>query len=489
MGFKFYDYQREDVDKLVDQPFALIGSEMGTGKTHEAIELAFQWWGQVVVDAQQVLPILVICPIDVMPSWEAKFKQQYPDLDVLVIDRKDREAFKAELLMNTYHVYIMHWAAVNLLTDWIVANKVIFSVVVADEVHKISNRNAQTSKNLKKIKTYSKLGLSGTASGDKPWNLWSVLNWLDPNGFKSFWRFVNTFVTEEVQYRGSSSYRSFTGAKNVAYLHSIMEPWYVRHLKAEQCCKHHPQGVMPWLPQKINEQKYVELSAKQRKVYDQMLSEMVAWLGDNGDVPLVAPVVIAQLTRLSQIALANPIITTEHTGEFDMFGEEYVNTIVNLEMPSSKFEALKEIITGGEYPEGKRFVVFTSSKKMAYLVSQELAKIGISNKMLSGDTKPDERAKMVDEFRAGEFQVFLGVIAAVAEGIDGLQHASDVLIFLDRHRSAIKNVQAEDRLHRGGQKFPVTIIDIIAKDTIDEEWVLGRLPEKWSRIKEILNVK
>ena len=29
MSFRFYEYQREDVDKLIDQPFGLIGSEMG----------------------------------------------------------------------------------------------------------------------------------------------------------------------------------------------------------------------------------------------------------------------------------------------------------------------------------------------------------------------------------------------------------------------------------------------------------------------------
>ena len=480
--FKFYRYQQEDVNYLIDQSYALIGSEMGTGKTHEGIELAVQWWKQVFEDAELNLPILIICPIDVMPSWEAKFADQYPSFNVHVIDRKNRTVFQQALLNQDAEVYIMHWAAVNLLTDWFIKNKIVFSVVVADEVHKISNRDAQTSKNLKRIKTYSKLGLSGTASGDKPWNLWSVLNWLDAKTFSSYWQFVNMFVEEEYDWRGSSKYRVFKQAKNLPYLHNIMRHWYVRHLKAEQCCEHHPEGVMPFLPKKIHEHHFVELSPRQRKVYNEMEKEMVAWLDDG--TPLVAPVIIAQLTRLSQIALAQPIIKAEEEVLED--GSIHVSSTVELEMPSSKFDVLKEIVT--DYDE-KPFVVFTSSKRMAYLVAGELERAGISNAVLSGDTNPNDRRGMVDAFNRGEFRIFIGVIAAVAEGIDGLQHTADTVIFLDRHRSAIKNQQAEDRLHRGGQKSTVTVIDIIAKDTLDEDWVLNRLPEKWARIREVLDIK
>ncbi len=481
MSFRFYEYQREDVDKLIDQPYALIGSEMGTGKTHEGIELAIQWWGQVVEEANKNLPILVICPIDVMESWESKFTMQYPDFNVTVIDRKNRNLFKQALLYRDSEIYIMHWAGVNLLTDWFLENEIVFSVIVADEVHKISNRNAQTTKNLKKLKTYGKLGLSGTPSGDKPWNLWSVLNWLDGKAFSSFWKFVGTFVEEEYDWRGSDKYRVLKKGKNIPYLHSIMEPWYVRHMKAERCCEHHPNGVMEWLPEKVHEHRYVDLSPKQRKVYDPMEQEMVAWL-DSG-VPLVAPVVIAQRTRLSQIALAQPTIVVETIETED--GDSYDKMTVELEMPSSKYDLLKEII---EEREGKPLVVFTSSKRMAYLVHNELAKDGITSAVLSGDTNGTDRPQLVNKFVAGEFQVFIGVIAAVAEGIDGLQHAADTLVFLDRHTSAVKNQQAEDRLHRGGQKNSVTIIDIIARNTLDEMWVLERLPEKWARIREVLDV-
>ena len=92
---------------------------------------------------------------------------------------------------------------------------------------------------------------------------------------------------------------------------------------------------------------------------------------------------------------------------------------------------------------------------------------------------------MVARFGNNEFQVFIAVIQAAAEGIDGLQHATDTAIFLDRSWSTIKNMQAEDRLHRGGQKDTVTIIDVMARNTLD----FGRkqrLETKWSWIRSIL---
>ena len=95
---------------------------------------------------------------------------------------------------------------------------------------------------------------------------------------------------------------------------------------------------------------------------------------------------------------------------------------------------------------------------------------------------------MVKRFQNGDTQLFIGVIEAMAEGIDGLQWATDTMIFLDRSWKTIKNKQCEDRLHRDGQKNAVTIIDIMARDTVD----MGRktqLIEKWAFIRQILGDK
>jgi SWI/SNF-related matrix-associated actin-dependent regulator 1 of chromatin subfamily A len=179
------------------------------------------------------------------------------------------------------------------------------------------------------------------------------------------------------------------------------------------------------------------------------------------------------------------VVSSQTKTRYDRALEETIEqdyVAVELIAPSSKIDAVKELIKDHD---DKQFVIFSSSKKACYLAQQEFAKASISSEVLSGDTPDSQRRGMVNRFVAKEFQIFIAVIQAAAEGIDGLQHATDTAIFLDRSWSTIKNKQAEDRLHRGGQKDTVTIIDVMARNTLD----FGRkqkLDMKWSFIKMIL---
>ena len=474
---ELYAYQKDDVNKLRNRLFSLDGSEMGTGKTHTAIELMQIWRDRVIERTNENLPILVITPINTFQSWYEKIAAQAPDLKVKIINRKNRSEFVDAIVSKEYDVYIMHWQAVRLVVPELNAKKCKFSVLIGDEAHALANRKAATTKHTKAIQRYHTHFMSGTASGDKPWNLWSLLNVLDSKAFSSYWKFVDAFAKQEVNYRQGGTYKVFTGVKNVEQLHKIMNYFYIRHTKMDKCCENHPNGVMPWLPPKNYEKLTVELNTTQRKIYKQMADQMVAWLQTTTGErePLVAPIIVAKLIRLSQIALATPIIETNDEGEIDA---------VLLSMPSSKYAALLELIN--DY-EDKQFVVFTSSKKMAYLCGQQLEKDGIANAVFSGDTPNARRQSMVNDFVSGKFRILVAVIEAAAEGIDGLQNACDTAIFLDRSWRTIKNKQAEDRLHRGGQKNPVTIIDIVAEDTLDE-YRLNRLNDKWLSIQEVLTV-
>lgn len=462
-GFNPYPFQADDIEKLARQHAALIGSEMGTGKTHVAIALDERWY-----NAKQPKPTLVVAPLNTFDSWREKYAIQSPTSDVITIDRKNRESFSTAIRRRSGDVFLMHWDALRLMPEM---RTIDFGTIIADEVHRASSRKAQATSALKKLRADHKLGLSGTASGDKPDNLWSINNWLYPRFYTSYWRFRKHYCIEEKVERFPGDQRGYTKIVGVQNIHALMEemdPWYVRHLVREACCEHHPEGVMPWLPDKQYDHIWVDLSPTQRRFYEQMRKEMVAWVGANEDSPLVASVVVAQMTRLSQMALATPFIASDGR--------------VMLSMPSSKVDAVKEKISDNG---SKQFVVFSSSKKVCYLAQAEFAKASITSEVLSGDTPQSQRDGMVRRFNDGSFQVFIGVIQAAAEGIDGLQHSTDTAFFLDRSWSTVKNQQAESRLDRDGQKNAVHIIDVMARDTLD--W--GRktkLDTKWEWIKQVL---
>lgn len=494
--FKLLDFQIEDVKKIAIAGRGAIGSEMGTGKTHEAIELDNIWFRTAKVKA----PTLVVAPINTFSSWVDKYKWQSPETDVYVIDRKNREAFIEAIKKGKADVYIMHWDALRLLPQ---LAQIRFNTVIADEGHRASNRKAQATQALKRIPTNHKLIMSGTLSGDQPQNLWSALNWLWPKVYSSYWKFFKHYVITGTD--PSGNYQVVKGVKNTQSLKREMAPWFVRHLKKEQCCPHHPEGVMSYLPDKVYDKIWVDLSFEQRRIYRQMKEQMVAWVNDHQSSPLVASVAVAQLTRLSQIALATPEIRTEtrrrkvwrylDANDKAVSRSEAVKKIqvlepfevqvVYLKLPSSKIEALLERLK--DNPD-KKFVVWSASKKMCYLMQQALSEHNIKSHVLSGDTPQGQRDNMLANWKTDDRQVFIGVIAAAAEGIDGLQNVTDTCIFMDRDWSTKANKQAEDRLHRPGQTNNVQIWDIMAKDTVD----LGRhtrLAEKWEWIKAILGDK
>ena len=475
-------FQQEDVNKFSNIKSSLCGSEMGTGKTHIAIDLIAQW-----KKSSKVLPVLIITPKNVFSSWEDKIKAQ-SNFTYTTLNPSDRNSFVDAMFKKSSltDIYIMHWEALRLMPDEFFT--VPFLGVVADEVHKASNRTVAMTKALKKIKTVFKLGMSGTATGDKPENLWSILHWLYPKQFTSYWSFRARYCVEEIGFAGQAKYRTIVGYKRLDELHQIISPFYIRHLKREKCCEYHPNGVMDWLPEKVYDEIRVDLLPQQRRIYNEMKDRMVSWLGDNRDVPLTAPIVIAQLTRLGQMTLGTPEIDIASTAKkAKRNGAEHAIKFpeVSLKAPSSKIDALKEFVL--DHPE-KSFVVFTSSKKAAYLTKKELTSASVTAEVLSGDTPDKIRETMKADFATKKFRIFIGVIEAVAEGVDGLQLVTDTAIFLDRSWRTIKNKQAEDRLHRGGQKNTVQIIDIVANNTVDK-YRNDRLVMKWENIKKMLGDK
>jgi len=428
----------------------------------------------------------VVAPLNTHTSWVEKYAMQAPQVDVTVIDRKDRDAFVDAIRLRKGDVFLCHYEALRLMPGLMRYN---YQTMVLDEVHRISNRKAGQTRAAFQVGSQAKhrLAMSGTASGDKPQNLWSILHWLWPKYYSSFWRFereyIDTYFVADPNDE-DGGYRKVIGVKNEARLHAQIEPFYIRHLKKQTCCSHHPNGVMSYLPDKTYGRVWVDLSATQRKFYEQMRKQMIAWVGEHENEPLMAGIAIAQMTRLSQMALATPDVHQEWRNVKDKktgIVERKLVDVVTLHEPSSKIAAAQELIEDG----GKPVVVFTSSKQVAYLAQQAFTRAKITSAVLSSDTPQAVRNTMVADFVHGKYMVFIGVIQAAAEGIDGLQHATDTAIFLDRSWSTIKNQQAEDRLHRGGTKNTVQIIDIMARSTVD----LGRhqtLKAKWTWIKQIL---
>lgn len=436
-------FQEEDVKKLIDRKGILIGNEMGTGKTYEAIALDLIRR----VDSTHTAPkTLVIAPLTILETtWMRKFNELAPHLRTIVIDPKARGKFLAALKEDDYDVFILHWDVLRIIKQQL--QQVIWFHIIADEAHRAKNRKAQQTRALKSLRTQYRSALTGTPVMNKPQDLWSILNWLYKSSWPGFWKFYEAFVDYRIIY--PHGYHEIKGPKNEKLLRENINSYFVRRTKKE---------VLKDLPDKYYTEIEVDLHPKQRRAYDQMKKEMIAWLEtQDGTKPLAAPVVIAQLIRLQQFALAYADVI------YDMSPEgEIVSGSVRLTEPSSKVDALFQIL---EDNPDESIVIFSQFKQAIRLVETRLNKSGTRYVRITGDDDQADRVSAVDDFQGGKANIFLGTIGAGSEGITLTR--SSTVIFLDRDWTPARNAQAEDRLHRIGQKDAVQVIDIVSRNTVD----------------------
>jgi SNF2 family DNA or RNA helicase len=226
--------------------------------------------------------------------------------------------------------------------------------------------------------------------------------------------------------------------------------------------------VLPQLPTVVNERRYVTLTAKERKAYEEMAENLVTEL-ENGD-ELVGWNPLTKLTRLLQLASAS--VTTE--------GEDFI-----LCEPSSKLDEL--MVTLEELGPNRQVVIAARSRQLIELAEARLQKAGISYGSIHGKIDTEARARYVDEFQAGRLRCMLLTVAAGGEGIT--LTAADTLIFLQRPYSMVENKQTLARIDRIGQEAErVTIIDLVTEDTAEEE-VFEALATKSERLEEVVKDK
>jgi len=468
-------YQIEMLEHLVHYPHVATFDEMGIGKTVECIAMDAYRRRESGIEGFRTL---VVAPLTgVIDQWVSEFNKFSPELTIRRINPKKRYL----LMKEEADVYVIHPEGLRLMVDELM--KYDWHHLIFDEVHKIKNRKTKTFKAAKLLGKHVmyKTGASGTPIENRPEEAWSIFNWLYPDMksreavglahwtkklLNSYWRFFTEYTEyyEDPEY----GYIKILGAKNTDDFKVRFGPFYIRRLKRE---------VLD-LPEKVYQTYEVDLLPKQRKAYDQMKKHLVAWVGENEDQPVIAPIAIAQMIRLQQFTLGYGEIQTVTRHKQDGTKED-VSTL-KLSEPSVKLDALLDILSGlGD----SQAIVFSTSKQAINMAQERLEKADYTVSKVTGDITDAKRTIAIRKFQEGESQVLVSTIRAGGVGMN-LQNAS-VVIFLDRDWSPAKNQQAEDRSHRSGQENPVTIIDIQARKTIDQKKHIT-LQTKWKWIKDMV---
>lgn len=413
-------------------------------------------------------PVICVAHYNVF-SKRAKKKKKGPKDAPVEVELTEEEK-DDQLLESIIEQYMGEQKAASakkpLLPD---LHKIKWDVIVLDEAHRIKGRTTGWTKEIKKLKGTIKHAMTGTGFINNPSEIWSIFNFLDRHMFGSYWRFREKYCLEEYD---DSGFRRIVGVHpdNEDEFKALVRSVGPRRTKKE---------VFKDLPDPIFSPVTVDLSPIQRKMYD----EIVAYLEtlDQQNTPINSPNVLAALTRLRQVTAATPQVLNEW---FDMEAQRVVQEITLVE-PSSKLDAMMEVIEGLEWDDERRdqCVVFFNFKPTIELAKKRFEPKGISYIHL--EQKDNDRVryeKWALQFPKKEHQVFICTLQLGGESID-LTSAS-TCIFLDRSWSPKDNSQGESRVWRPPQKETPNIIHLNAKDTVDAR-VLAKVNKKQGWFNQI----
>lgn len=437
---ELYAFQREDVErfKCEGHKAGLFAYDMALGKTLTATTLTVELGTKVN---------LIIAPQVTFEGWETAVQTQTEGTETLRWMKNTSKAGK-QAIIDFYAGkpgwYFITWQ----LMRTGVLNEERADMIIADEVHEIQNKGVSAQNILiGHINTEYKIGLSGTAAGNKQEGLFGTINWLWPKRYKSYWNWLKeNFLLAGSGYALTPIKERWPG-KVTGDL-----PFYVRRLKDD----HYSDMIPKPLPLKTVT---VSLNEEQRRIYNQLEADSGVWLDEENEDAgfLYTPHTLVKVGRLRAIALGTPVMELTEKGEY--------KPIFLPEAESSKMDELEKII---DSRPGEAFVVYTHSKAFITTVVARLEARGIKARAFTGDLNYRQKRKAIDEL-GDKYQVMIATQASVGTGTDGLQYKASKLVWLSRDVKISTNTQARDRLYRPGQEEAIEQWEIVATGTNDLE--------------------
>lgn len=404
----------------------ILADEMGLGKSIQTIYFI----KELLKDDSSSL-FLIVAPTSLAYNWEREFIKFGSNIKFQVIagTRNARRSFlnnigNTNVIITTYGL---------LREDFEYYSNLDFKSVIIDEAQNIKNPNAQLTKTVKKIKSESKFALTGTPLENSVIELWSIFDFIMPGFLSSLAKFKARYKIKEFDQ---------TTNELLDGLNKEIAPFILRRKKSD---------VVTELPEKLENNIYIDLNDKQKELYLAELSN-VEKIVDNamkdGGINKVRFIFLQLMTKLRQICIDPRIVYENYVG-----GSGKIDTLIR---------TIKEV-TDNKH----KVLLFTSFKTALDLVQKELDKNEISSYEIDGSVSSKKRMELVDKFNTDDTKVFLIMLKAGGTGLN--LTSADIVIHLDLWWNPQAENQATDRAHRIGQTKKVEVIKLITKGTIEEK--------------------
>ena len=424
--------------------------EMGTGKSKVLLDNI-----SMLYDKGKINGALIVAPKGVYKNWlDSEIPEHLVEhiqkkvvLWQALINQKQQEKldtlFKPEIDLL---ILIMNVEAFSTKKGVQFAGKFLDShsaLMAIDESTTIKNPGAKRTKaivTLGKKAKYRRI-LTGSPVTKSPLDLYKQCEFLDPwlLAHWSYYSFRTRYAIMKAAHFNGRSVQVVVGYQHLAELSEKLKPFSYRVLK-DDCLD---------LPPKTFMKRVIQLSSEQKNLYEQMRKLALAEL--NGK-RITTVNVVTQLMRLQQI-------TCGHFKADDDSIQEIKNNRIT------------ELINVLEEVEGKAVIWAHWRHDIATIVREIEKEYPGSVMTYYGDTTTEDRQKAIREMQDPESKIRFLVGTPQTGGYGITLTGASTMIYYSNGYDLEKRQQSEARIDRIGQKKPMTYIDILAEDTIDQKIV------------------
>ena len=314
------------------------------------------------------------------------------------------------------------------------------NVIAIDEVHRNMSMSSTQGKQIHDIKkkTGSKcewIPMTGTPIVNSPTDLYLPLKLIDAHTFKDFYTWCKNFCV----YGGFGGHE-IVGYKNIPKLQSMLKLHMLRRLKDE---------ILD-LPPKIHLTEYVENSAIQQKLYDEIRED----IQQHRDEIINSLSPMAKFTRLRQV-----------TGCPEVIDDSIVvdkNYLSKNAKSARAFQIIQDLVASGE-----KVLVFSNWLEPLRTLYRFLApkyKVCVYTGTMDQELREQHKQAFMNN---QDCPILLGTVGAL--GASANLAMCSYIIFLDEPLTEATKSQAEDRCYRADSTKAVYIITLLARETIDEK--------------------
>lgn len=430
---ELYPYQKEAVTFILKQGSGLIADSVGLGKTLMTLG---------VIKATSPSSVLIVCPAILKWQWKEQIEKFLPEATAVIIDGTPEQ--RAAQWVTPAQIKIANYEL--LWRDFTFTTGTLWELMVCDEATRIANPWTKTYKSLYHIRARRRIALTGTPVSNRPNELWGILNWCFPGILGKYSAFLDRYCVRNI-------WGGIFKFQRLEELQKRIKPLMIRRLREE---------VLPQLPEKIVSDVPLQLSDRERELYDKIRKELLFEIEKDDISKLENPITI-------QHTLVRMLRLRQATNSLELIGKN---------KESSKLAGLKELlpdVLNGE----RKAIIFTFFSEMADILERELK--DYAPLKITGEV--DKREGIVRAFNDKPEHRLLIMTSAGQYGLN-IQAAS-VVIHYDQEWSLAKMEQRVGRAHRIGQKLNVLEYNLLMRGTMDE-YVRKVLRKKQELSKELL---